>query len=32
MILKKLLEFVPVFERDMSKHRQYTIMYEDLCQ
>lgn len=32
MILKKLFNYIPIFTYDKSKHRKYTIMYEDLCQ
>lgn len=32
MIIKKLFGYIPIFKFDKSKHRQYTINYEDLCQ
>lgn len=32
MFLKRLFGFVPVFKYDVSQHRKYTYLYEDLCQ
>jgi len=32
MTLAQLKRFIPQFKGDKSKHRQYTLMYEDLCQ
>ena len=32
MILQKLFGYIPVFKFDKNGHRQYTCMYEDLCQ
>ena len=31
-MIKRLFGFIPIYLYDKSKHRQYTIMYEDLCQ
>jgi hypothetical protein len=31
-MIKRLLGYIPMFQGDLSKHRKYTSMYEDLCQ